>query len=73
VLFEQAYARAIHPRVQANDPWSWRVSTPGLLAHAVRTYGWGFIPNQVLPPLIANVGSVAQRPTAGDTVSDREL
>ena len=31
------------------------MSTPGLLAHAVRTYGWGFIPNHVLPPLLANV------------------
>ncbi|KAI9777004.1 MAG: hypothetical protein M1839_009148 [Geoglossum umbratile] len=51
-----AYARAINPRVQANDPWSWRVSTPGLLAHAVKTHGWGFIPDQVLPPLIANIG-----------------
>ncbi|KAH0541869.1 hypothetical protein FGG08_003674 [Glutinoglossum americanum] len=51
-----AYARAINPRVQANDSWSWRVTTPGLLAHAVKTHGWGFIPNQVLPPLIANIG-----------------
>jgi Mitochondrial carrier protein len=36
------------------------MSTPGLLVHAVKTHGWGFIPNQVLPPLVANtaVGSV---------------
>ncbi|KAI9845670.1 MAG: hypothetical protein M1837_004644 [Sclerophora amabilis] len=48
-------ARAINPRVQANERWSWRLSTPGLLAHAVKSHGWSFIPNQVLPPLIANV------------------
>lgn len=30
-------------------------TTPGLLAHAVRTNGWRVIPDQVLPPLIANV------------------
>ncbi|KAI9788772.1 MAG: hypothetical protein M1816_006553 [Peltula sp. TS41687] len=48
-------ARAINPQVQANERWSWRMSTPGLLAHAVRTHGWAFVPNQLLPPLIANV------------------
>lgn len=26
-----------------------------MLAHAVKSHGWGFIPNQVLPPLLANV------------------
>ncbi|KAL8749652.1 MAG: hypothetical protein Q9199_007553 [Rusavskia elegans] len=51
-----AFARAINPRVQANESWSWRMSSAGLLTHAVRTYGWSFIPNQVLPPLVANVG-----------------
>ena len=36
------------------------MSSPALLAHAVRTYGWSFIPNQVLAPLLANaaVGAV---------------
>lgn len=36
------------------------MSSAGLLAHAVRSYGWGFIPNQILPPLLANtsVGAV---------------
>lgn len=53
----QAFARAINPRVKANESWSWRMSTPGLLTHAVREYGWAFIPNQVLPPLLANIGS----------------
>ncbi|KAI9759374.1 MAG: hypothetical protein M4579_002363 [Chaenotheca gracillima] len=48
-------ARAINPRVQASERWSWRTSTVGLLAHAVKLHGWGFIPNQVLPPLVANV------------------
>ncbi|KAF8426603.1 mitochondrial carrier domain-containing protein [Tirmania nivea] len=53
-------ARAINPRVHANERWSLRLSTPGLLVHAVKHHGWGFIPNQVLPPLIANasVGAV---------------
>ena len=32
------------------------MSAPGLLTHAVRTYGWNFIPNHVLPPMLANVG-----------------
>lgn len=48
------YARAINPYVAANAKWSWRMTTPAVLAHAVRTEGWGFIPNQVLPPLMAN-------------------
>ncbi|KAF4309192.1 mitochondrial carrier protein [Botryosphaeria dothidea] len=50
-----AYARAINPRVQANLPWSWRMTAPAILAHAVREHGWSFIPNQVLPPMMANV------------------
>ncbi|KAF2090174.1 putative mitochondrial carrier protein [Saccharata proteae CBS 121410] len=49
------YARAINPRVQANMPWSWRSTAPAVLAHAVRLQGWSFIPNQVLPPMLANV------------------
>ncbi|KAF2192425.1 mitochondrial carrier [Zopfia rhizophila CBS 207.26] len=54
------YARAINPHVRAELGWSWRVTTPALLAHAVRTEGWSFIPNQVLPPLLANtfIGAV---------------
>lgn len=52
----QAFARAINPRVQAKEAWSWRISTPALLTHAVQKYGWGFIPNQVLPPMLANIG-----------------
>lgn len=45
----------------AKQTWSqWlrsvgRRSTPGVLAHAVRHYGWRVIPDQILPPLIANV------------------
>ncbi|KAF2009299.1 mitochondrial carrier [Aaosphaeria arxii CBS 175.79] len=54
------YARAINPHIQAQASWSWRMTTPALLAHAVRTEGWSFIPNQVLPPLLANtfIGAV---------------
>ncbi len=51
----QAFARAINPRLQANEAWSWKTTTPGLLGHAVRTYGWSFIPKQVIPPLFANI------------------
>jgi hypothetical protein len=43
-------------------PWLRQVvrgSTPGVLATAVKYYGWQVIPNQVLPPLIANVGAGA--------------
>lgn len=36
------------------------MSSPALLASAVHRYGWSFLPNQVLPPLLANtvVGAV---------------
>ncbi|GAB7345964.1 hypothetical protein MBLNU457_4187t1 [Dothideomycetes sp. NU457] len=53
-----AYPRAINPLFQktsSSQGWSWRMTTPGILAHAIKTYGWSFIPNQVLPPLLANV------------------
>ncbi|KAF2158839.1 hypothetical protein M409DRAFT_30711 [Zasmidium cellare ATCC 36951] len=54
------YARAINPSVRAGEAWSWRMTSPALLVSAVRQYGWGFLPNQVLPPLLANtaVGAV---------------
>jgi hypothetical protein len=48
------YARAINPHITAEAKWSWRMTTPAVLAHAIRTEGWGFIPKQVLPPLMAN-------------------
>lgn len=40
--------------------WQWARSvgtrsTPGVIAYAVRHHGWSVIPDQVLPPLIANV------------------
>ena len=53
-----AFPRAINPLLQnaaATSRWSWRTTTPGILAHAVKMYGWRFIPNQVLPPMLANV------------------
>ncbi|KAH7406257.1 mitochondrial carrier domain-containing protein [Phaeosphaeria sp. MPI-PUGE-AT-0046c] len=54
------YARAINPHITAQAKWSWRMTTPAVLAHAIRTEGWGFIPKQVLPPLMANtcIGAV---------------
>jgi hypothetical protein len=37
--------------------WLWmRGTTPGVLTSAIRHQGWGVLPQQVLPPLIANVG-----------------
>jgi hypothetical protein len=56
----QGYARAINPNVQAGKAWSWRMTSPMLLASAVQQHGWSFLPNQLLPPLIANtaVGAV---------------
>ncbi|WPH01626.1 Hypothetical protein R9X50_00447500 [Acrodontium crateriforme] len=54
------YARAINPGVKAGERWSWRMTSPALLASAVQHHGWSFLPNQVLPPLLANtlVGAV---------------
>ncbi|KAK5313239.1 hypothetical protein LTR93_010974 [Exophiala xenobiotica] len=49
-----AYAKSISPDIQTGR-FSWRSTTPGLLAHAIRSYGWRFIPEQLLPPLAANV------------------
>lgn len=44
-----------------SNAWLWlkgrmRGTTPGVIASAVRFYGWRVVPDQVLPPLIANVG-----------------
>ncbi|KAH8899953.1 mitochondrial carrier [Thozetella sp. PMI_491] len=36
-------------------PWL-RRTTPGVLASAVRHYGWRVVPDHVMPPLLANVG-----------------
>ncbi|KAK4183750.1 mitochondrial carrier domain-containing protein [Podospora australis] len=41
--------------------WHWlkgrlHGTTPGVIASAIRHYGWRVVPEQVLPPLIANVG-----------------
>ncbi|KAL2809509.1 mitochondrial carrier domain-containing protein [Aspergillus granulosus] len=51
-----AFARAVYPNPSEGSRWSLNTTTPGLLIHAVRTYGWRFIPNQVMPPLLANAG-----------------
>ena len=48
-----AYARALSPDTKGR--WSWRSTTPGLLAHAVKVSGWKFLGENVLPPLLANV------------------
>lgn len=43
-------ARAVNPLMQAGGGWSYKQTTPLLLAHAVKHHGWGFIPNQGTPP-----------------------
>lgn len=57
-----AYARNLQQQnaARANDAISRRLSwlrstTPGVIASAIRYYGWKVIPEQILPPLIANV------------------
>jgi hypothetical protein len=56
----QGYARAINPNFKVGQAWSWRMSSPVLLASAIHRHGWSFVPNHILPPLIANtaVGAV---------------
>ncbi|KAI0816698.1 mitochondrial carrier domain-containing protein [Xylaria sp. FL0064] len=37
--------------------WQWaRGTTPGLLTTVIRQQGWSVVPQQILPPLVANVG-----------------
>lgn len=37
--------------------WLWmRSTTPGVLTSAIRQEGWSIVPNQILPPLMANIG-----------------
>ncbi|OTB01392.1 hypothetical protein M426DRAFT_14553 [Hypoxylon sp. CI-4A] len=37
--------------------WQWaRGTTPGLLTSVIQQHGWSVVPQQILPPLIANVG-----------------
>ncbi|KAH8174414.1 mitochondrial carrier protein [Sarocladium implicatum] len=37
--------------------WLWmRSTTPGVLTSAIKQEGWGIVPHQILPPLIANIG-----------------
>jgi hypothetical protein len=55
------YARAINPHITASAKWSWRMTTPAVLAHAIRIEGWGFIPKQMLPPLMANTWCVVHQ------------
>lgn len=49
-----ALPRAINP-VYSQKPWTFSThSGPALIIHAVREHGWQFIPNNILPPLVAN-------------------
>jgi len=59
-----AYARIVHEQAHSaasgagtSRVWTWlRSTTPGVLTSAIRHDGWAVVPQQVLPPLIANVG-----------------
>ncbi|KAI1500747.1 mitochondrial carrier domain-containing protein [Biscogniauxia marginata] len=43
--------------IAARRAWMWaRGTTPGLLTSVIRQHGWSIVPQQILPPLIANVG-----------------
>lgn len=58
-LLAQAAAKEPSSRLTAtfNQAWFYlRGTTPGVLTSAVQQHGWSVLPNQVLPPLIANVG-----------------
>lgn len=56
-----AYARNLQQKDGGRNDATWRrlswlrSTTPGVVASAVRVYGWKVIPEQILPPLIANV------------------
>ncbi|QPG94114.1 hypothetical protein C2857_004708 [Epichloe festucae Fl1] len=44
-------------RLFLQHTWIWmRSTTPGVLTSAIKQQGWGVVPHQILPPLIANVG-----------------
>jgi hypothetical protein len=59
-----AYARVLQeqehgPTSSSTQHWlrtRLRSTTPAVLASAVRHYGWRVVPEQILPPLVANVG-----------------
>lgn len=51
----QAYAKSIASQDLQRGGFTWRTTTAGLLANAVGSYGWRFIPEQLLPPLAANI------------------
>ncbi|KAK1753638.1 mitochondrial carrier [Echria macrotheca] len=60
-LLDQTALHDLGTRGRASSAWHWvkgrlRGTTPGVIASAVRHYGWRVVPDQVLPPLIANVG-----------------
>ncbi|KAJ0302460.1 hypothetical protein COL5a_001402 [Colletotrichum fioriniae] len=58
-LLAQAAAKEPSTKLKAtlNQAWFYlRGTTPGVLTSAVKQHGWSVLPNQVLPPLIANVG-----------------
>ncbi|OLN81251.1 Solute carrier family 25 member 39-like protein 2 [Colletotrichum chlorophyti] len=58
-LLAQAAAKEPLSRLGHTLRQAWfflRGTTPGVLTSAVKQHGWSVLPNQVLPPLIANVG-----------------
>ncbi|KAI8332586.1 mitochondrial carrier domain-containing protein [Chlamydoabsidia padenii] len=53
-------ARALLPVNDTSKRFSFRYTSIGMISHAVKTKGWGFLPKHVFPPLIANtvIGTV---------------
>ncbi|KAL1899561.1 hypothetical protein Sste5346_002963 [Sporothrix stenoceras] len=60
-----AYARGADGGFSANAAGASRFrtwlngTTPGVLALAIKRHGWSVVPDQVLPPLMANIGVAA--------------
>ncbi|KAF7562831.1 hypothetical protein G7046_g1297 [Stylonectria norvegica] len=59
LMFKAVAADADAGRLNALLRQAWllmRSTTPGVLTSAIRHQGWGIVPHQILPPLIANIG-----------------
>ncbi|CAO3635044.1 unnamed protein product [Cunninghamella echinulata] len=53
-------ARALMPVDETSKKFSLRYTSIGMITHAVKTKGWGFLPKHLFPPMFANtmIGAV---------------
>ncbi|CAO3632643.1 unnamed protein product [Cunninghamella blakesleeana] len=53
-------ARALMPVDETSKKFSFRYTSIGMITHAVKTKGWGFLPKHLFPPMFANtmIGAV---------------